>query len=209
MTGSTHSLRHRRTASLLAAGAVGALVLAGATACASTGKSVSVSSGGSYSGSASATSASPSASASASTSASARSSGGATAPATGSTGSGTNTGTSTVNPGGIMVYPNDQLTTAPAGTKYVLFDSAAHSKDGRTLYLGIESQGGACGKYDVVAQESSGSVSVGLIHVSAGTQMCPMYVAHMLVVAKLSAPLDGRRVIDLANGQTVASAQIG
>ena len=207
MTGSTHSLRHRRTASLLAAGAVGALVLAGATACASTGKSVSVSSGGSYSGSASATSASPSASAP--TSASATSSGAATAPATGSSGSGTNTGTSTVNPGGIIVSPNDQLTTAPAGTKYVLFDSAAHSKDGRTLYLGIESQGGACGKYDVVVQQSSGSVSVGLVHVSAGTQMCPMYVAHMLVVAKLSAPLDGRRVIDLANGQTVASAQIG
>lgn len=208
MTGSTHSLRHRRTASLLAAGAVGALVLAAVTACASTGKSVSVSSGGSYSGSASATSASPSASASASAS----SSGAATAPATGSTGStgsGTSTGPSTVNPGGITVSPNDQLTTAPAGTRYVLFDSAAHSTDGRTLYLGIESQGGACGKYDVVVQESSGSVSVGLIHVSAGTQMCPMYVAHMLVVAKLSAPLDGRRVIDLANGQTVASAQIG
>jgi hypothetical protein len=208
MTGSTHSLRHRRTASLLAAGTVGTLVLAGATACASTGKSVSVSSGGSYSGSASATSASPSASASASAS----SSGAATAPATGSTGStgsGTSTGPSTVNPGGITVSPNDQLTTAPAGTKYVLFDSAAHSTDGRTLYLGIESQGGACGKYDVVVQESSGSVSVGLIHVSAGTQMCPMYVAHMLVVAKLSAPLDSRRVIDLANGQTVASAQIG
>ncbi len=208
MTGSTHSLRHRRAASLLAAGAVGALVLAGTTACASTGKSVSVSSGGSYSGSASATSASPSASASASAS----SSGAATAPATGSTGStgsGTNTGPSTVNPGGITVSPNDQLTKAAAGTKYVLFDSAAHSTDGRTLYLGIESQGGACGKYDVVVQESSGSVSVGLIHVSAGTQMCPMYVAHMLVVAKLSAPLDGRRVIDLANGQTVASAQIG
>jgi hypothetical protein len=201
-------LRHRRTASLLAAGTVGALVLAGATACASTGKSVSVSSGGSYSGSASATSASPSASASASAS----SSGAGTAPATGSTGStgsGTSTGPSTVNPGGITVSPNDQLTKAPAGTKYVLFDSAAHSTDGRTLYLGIESQGGACGKYDVVVQESSGSVSVGLIHVPAGTQMCPMYVAHMLVVAKLSAPLDGRRVIDLANGQTVASAQIG
>lgn len=208
MTGSTHSLRHRRAASLLAAGAVGALVLAGATACASTGKSVGVSAGGSYSGSASATSASPSASASASPS-----SGAATAPATGSTkstGSGTSTGPSTVNPGGgITVTPNDQLTTAPAGTKYVLFDSAAHSTDGRTLYLGIESQGGACGKYDVVLQESSGSVGVGLVHVSAGTQMCPMYVAHMLVVAKLSAPLDGRRVIDLANGQTVASAQIG
>ena len=197
MTGSTHSLRHRRTASLLAAGTVGALVLAAVTACASTGKSVSVSSGGSYSGSASATSASPSASASASAS------------STGSTGSGTSTGPSTVNPGGITVSPNDQLTTAPAGTRYVLFDSAAHSTDGRTLYLGIESQGGACGKYDVVVQESSGSVSVGLIHVSAGTQMCPMYVAHMLIVAKLSAPLDGRRVIDLANGQTVASAQIG
>ena len=39
--------------------------------------------------------------------------------------------------------------------------------------------------------------------------MCPMYVTKTLVLASLSAPLDGRPVIDLANGQTVAAAQIG
>jgi hypothetical protein len=111
--------------------------------------------------------------------------------------------------GAISTTPEAQLTQAPAGTKFVVFMSAAHSADGRTLYLGIESQGGACGKYDVVVQQSSASVSVGLIHLPSGGQICPMFVAHMLVPAKLAAPLDGRRVIDLANGQTVASAQIG
>jgi hypothetical protein len=111
--------------------------------------------------------------------------------------------------GALPVAPSAQLTTAPANTKYTAFQSAAHSADGRTLYLGIESQGGACGQYDVVLEQSGSSVSVGLVHLPAGARICPMYVAHMLVTAKLSAPLDGRRVIDLANGQTIASAQLG
>ncbi|MBR7826533.1 hypothetical protein KDK95_09480 [Actinospica sp. MGRD01-02] len=197
MTGSTHSLRRRRTATLLAAGAVGALLLAGATACASTGKSVSVSSGGSYSGSASATagSASPSAS-----------------PSAGATGSTSAGGTTTASSGGLgapVITPNAQLSSSTAGTKYTAFDSASHSADGRTLYLGIESQGGACGKYDVVLQQSGTTVSVGLVHLSSAGRMCPMYVTHMLVRATLAAPLDSRKVVDLANGETVASAQIG
>jgi hypothetical protein len=185
---------------LLTTGAVGALVLAGATACASTSKSVSVSSGGSYSSSPSVASASPSTSPSASASKS------ASMPASASP--------STTSPtiaagGGVGDTPNAQLTNAPSGTKYTPFQSAAHSADGRTLYLALESQGGACGQYDVVVQQSSSSVSVGLIHLSAGTRMCPQFITRMLVPAKLSAPLDGRRVIDLANGQTVVSAQIG
>lgn len=180
----------------LAAGAVGALLLAGATACASTSKSVSVSSGTTSSGAAS-TGASPSASASAGT---------GTASPTGATA----TSTQTLGTGGALpVTPSAQLTSAPADTKYTAFESAAHSADGRTLYLGIESQGGACGQYNVVLEQTGSSVSVGLVHLPAGGRICPMYVAHMLVTAKLSAPLDGRRVIDLANGQTIASAQIG
>jgi hypothetical protein len=207
MTGSTHSLRHRRTASLLAAGAVGALLLAGATACASTGKSVSVSSGGSYSGSASAGSASPSASSSPPTSSSPSASGSAAASGSASAG-----GTTTAASGGLgapVITPNAQLSSSTAGTKYTAFDSASHSADGRTLYLGIESQGGACGKYDVVLQQSGSTVGVGLVHLSSAGHMCPMYVTHMLVRATLAAPLDSRKVVDLANGQTVASAQIG
>lgn len=195
MTGSTHSLRHRRTASLLAAGAVGALLLAGATACTSTSKSVSVSSGGTYSGSPTATSASPSTSSSAAASSS---------PSAGGTTTGTTSGL-----GAPAITPNAQLSSSTAGTKYTEFDSASHTADGRTLYLGIESQGGACGKYDVVLQQSGSTVSVGLVHLSSAGHMCPMYVTHMLVRATLAAPLDSRKVVDLANGQTVASAQIG
>jgi hypothetical protein len=107
-----------------------------------------------------------------------------------------------------VVTPQAQLPATPSGGKLTEFLTAAHSADGRTLYLGIESQGGACGQYDVVLQQSGGSVSAGLVHLSAGGRICPMYVAHMLVEAKLSAPLDGRRVIDLANGQTVAAPQL-
>jgi hypothetical protein len=72
-----------------------------------------------------------------------------------------------------------------------------------TLYLGIESQGGACGQYDVVVQQSSTTVSVGLVHLAPGARVCPMYVTRMLIPAKLSSPLGGRSVVDLENGQVV------
>ena len=190
---------------MLAAGAVGALVLAGATACASATKTVSVSSGGSSSGSSSvqATSASPSPSASAS--------GAASASASASAGAGSTASNHPLIPstGGPVITPKAQVSAAPAGTKLTAFESAAHSADGRKLYLGLESQGGACGQYNVVVQQTSSTVSVGLVHLSAGGVMCPMFVTHTLVVATLANPLDGRTVIDLANGQTVSSPQIG
>ncbi len=107
-----------------------------------------------------------------------------------------------------MVSPQAQVPTAPTGNKLIPFDSAAHSADGRTIYLGLESEGGACGQYDVVLQQTGTTVSAGLAHLSSGGHVCPMYVAHMLVEVKLSAPLDGRRVIDLANGQVVSSPQV-
>lgn len=193
MTGRTRSSarHHSGIGAALAAGAVGALVLAGATACASATKSVSVSEGGSSSGAATA-SASPSASASASAGASATPSNHTMIPA-----------------GGTLVTPKAQLSAVPAGQKLTAFQTAAHSADGKTLYLGLESQGGACGQYDVVLQQTGSTVSVGLVHLSSGGVMCPMFVGHTLVVAQLSAPLDGRHVVDLADGQTVTSAQIG
>ena len=198
MSGRTESAARGRIASLLTAGAIGALVLAGATACASSTQTagasdtstVPVATGSSAAASSGAT-ASSSASASASASSSATSSNHPMIPTT----------------GGIVVTPQAQVSTTPTG-KLTGFTTAAHSADGLTLYLGIESQGGACGQYDVVLQQTSSSVSVGLVHLSSGGRMCPMYVAHMLVQAKLAAPLDGRRVIDLANGQTVNSPQI-
>jgi hypothetical protein len=72
-----------------------------------------------------------------------------------------------------------------------------------TLYVGVESQGGACGQYDVVLEQTSTTVSVGLVHLASGGRVCPMYVTHMLIPAKLSSPLAGRTVVDLENGQVV------
>jgi len=201
MSGKTQSPVRRRIGPLLTAGTVGALVLAGATACASSTKTVGSSDTSSVPVATVSTSPTTNGGATASASATATASGSASA---GSTASNHPFIPST---GGIVVTPQAQVSTLPTG-KLTGFDSAAHSADGRTLYLGLESQGGACGQYDVVLQQSSGSVSVGLVHLSAGGRICPMYVAHMLVSAKLSAPLDGRKVVDLANGQVVASPQI-
>ena len=211
MSGRTQSAGRRRLGSALTAGTIGALLLAGTAACASSttaasssdASSVPVSTGSSAAASSTATGGA-SASASSAASGAASSSASATAGA-GSTGS---SHTTLPSDGGIVITPQAQVPMTPSGGKLTAFTSAAHSSDGRTLYLGIESQGGACGQYDVVLQQSGSTVSVGLVHLSSGGRICPMYVAHMLVEAQLSAPLDGRRVIDLANGQTVASAQV-
>jgi hypothetical protein len=198
---------------VLTAGTIGALLLAGAAACASsttTATSSDSSSAPISAGSSPAASATASASASASPSGAASGPGAASSSPSTPAGAGTTTSTSPVvpGPGGIVVTPQAQVPTTPSGGKLTAFTSAAHSVDGRTLYLGIESQGGACGQYDVVLQQTGDSVSVGLVHLSSGGRVCPMYVTQMLVEAKLSAPLERRRVIDLANGQPVTSPQV-
>lgn len=212
MSGRMESAGRRRIGPLLAVGTIGALVLGGAAACASSGatasssdsSSIPVVTGSSPTMGVQATtwsSPSPSASSSGTSSAS---------PSSAPVVAGSTTGSATTVPGvgGIVVSPKAQVSATPT-SKLTAFTSAAHSEDGRTLYLGIESQGGACGQYEVVLQQSSTTVSVGLVHLPAGTRVCPMYVTHMLVEAKLSAPLERRRVIDLANGQIVASPQVG
>ena len=197
MSGRTESNGRGRIGSLLTAGAVGALLLAGATACASSAETVGSSDTSSVPVSVGSSAPAGGGSASASSSASA------------SAGAGASSSNHPMIPttGGIVVTPKAQVSTVPTG-KLTAFTSAAYTADGRTLYLGIESQGGACGQYNVVLEQTSTTVSVGLVHLSAAGRMCPMYVAHMLVEAKLAAPLDGRRVVDLANGQTVASSQV-
>lgn len=109
-----------------------------------------------------------------------------------------------INPGGVIQMPKAQLSTMPAG-QLTPFDSVSQSADGRTLYMGLESMGGACGQYDVVLKESSATVDLGLVHLPPGRVMCPMYEAHILVEAKLTAPLGSRDVVDLANGQPTTS----
>ena len=209
MSGRTESAGRRKVGPLLAAGAIGALVLAGATACASSTTTAGSSSSTVPISTGSSSDLPGPASASASSSASAPSAGvaSASASASASAGAGSSPSNYPMIPtgGGLVVTPQAQVTAVPSASKLLAFTSAAHSSDERTLYLGIESQGGACGQYDVVVQQTGTTVSLGLVHLSSGGRICPMYVTRMQVAAKLAAPLDGRRVIDLANGQTVAS----
>lgn len=197
----------RALGSALGAVGLGALLVATAAGCASSAKSTGAS--GSSSVQVVTTSASAgSPSASASTSASPSSAAGS-APAEG--GATTSTGASNhpiiPSSGGIVTTPKAQLSAVPAGAKLVAFDSASRSKDGMTLYLGIESQGGACGQYDVVLQQNGGTVRAGLVHLPATSRVCPMYMGHLLVAAKLSAPLSGGSVVDLANNQVVQAPE--
>ena len=211
MSGSTQSTGRRRIGSLLTAGTIGALLLAGAAACSSSTTTATSSDSSSIPVS---TGSSPAASSSTSGNASASASASSSAPTAASSSAAASAGaTTTDHPiipgvGGVVVTPKAQVPTTPSDAKFTAFTSAAHSADGRTLYLGIESQGGACGQYDVVLEQSGSTVEVGLVHLSSDGRVCPMYVAHTLVTATLSAPLERRRVIDLANGQTVASPQV-
>jgi hypothetical protein len=103
--------------------------------------------------------------------------------------------------GGITSTPKQQLSAVPPGAKLTPFLSASAGSDGRTLEVELESMGGACGEYDVVLQQSSTAVQVGLVHLPASGHICPMYVGPLRIAVQLSAPLAGRPVVDLANGQ--------
>lgn len=196
----------RGLGALLGAGGLGILVVATAAGCASTSKTAGAS--GSSSSAPVVVSSPPTTSTSSAGTlpGASPSTGGnpvSSAPANGGTAASPSNHPLIPATGGIVVAPNAQVSTIPAGGRLTAFDSASSSSDGRTLYLGLESQGGACGQYDVVLQQSSTNVQVGLVHLSSAGKMCPMYVTHILVTAKLSAPLAGRTVVDLANGEKV------
>lgn len=197
MAGKSVPEGRRALGSLLGAGALAVLVAGSVAACASSSPASAAGSSGAPSGgesvivSPSSSSPSPAATPSSSSPSASPS----TTASPGMTG---------VNPGGAMVVaPQSQLASPPAGQKLTAFDSVTRNSDGTILYLGLFSQGGSCGQYDVVLEQSASSVSLGLVHLSSERQICPMYVAHMSVEAKLSAPLDGRPVVDLATGQRV------
>lgn len=122
--------------------------------------------------------------------------------------------TGTVNPGGPnqgvqLATPVAQDGAIPAGAKFTPIESLGRSADGRTLYLEIMAQAGACGRYVVVVEETSSQVSVGLVHqpVKVGV-MCPMLVRIADFPAYLSAPLGNRPVIDLATGKSAGTVGV-
>lgn len=189
MTGSVRP----RTASLLA-GCVGALALTAVlSACASSATTTGAGGGGS----APVTVNSPSAAASTSAPASLPNS-----PASGTTASARSTA-STPAGGGTVTTPKQVLAAAPAGTKLTSFDGATASADGRTVYVQLESMGGACGQYDVVLQQSASAVKVGLVHLTSGGHVCPQFVGPMRIAVALAAPIASRPLVDLADGQSL------
>ena len=117
---------------------------------------------------------------------------------------------SSINPGGPMrptpssSTAQPQAATLPPGAKYMPIERLSQSTDGRTLNLTIMAQGGACGIYTVVVQESAAVVHVGLAKMPVKTGvMCPMYVAEKTFQAKLSGPVGSRSVIDLATNAPI------
>ncbi|HEY3870106.1 MAG TPA: hypothetical protein VGM10_17210 [Actinocrinis sp.] len=183
--------------SLLAAGCGSQRATAGAAPSSGTGSSASATATGT-SASATASASSPAPSAGSSTS-------GGAAPGA----------SSSVNPGGPMIglpvmAPEAQVDQLPAGATYIAFGDASRSANGMTLYLNFEAAGGACGKYDAVAQQTSTTVSVGIAHLPRPSGvMCPMFVTITNLEVQLSAPLGSRTVIDLADGQAVPVAVAG
>ena len=185
MRGKSDYSMHRRAYGLLGAAGTGVLVLAAATGCGSVVKAAGAS-GTSSVTVVTTTSSSAAASPSATGTASSTASNHPFIPTT----------------GGIVVTPSTQLSATPTG-KLTAFDGASRSPDGRTLYLALESQGGACGQYNAVVQQTGTNVEVGLVHLPSDGHVCPMYVTQMQVKVELSAPLGSRTLVDLANGQIV------
>lgn len=195
MTGSVRP----RTASLLV-GAAGALALTAAlSGCASSNTTPT----GSGVGTVAVTVNSPSAASSSPAATPASPPSAASAPATAASPSAHAPTTTSAGGSGTVGTPKQVLGSAPAGAKLVSFDDATASSDGRTLYVELESMGGACGQYDVVLQQSSAAVKVGLIHLSSGGHVCPQFVGPMRIAVPLAAPLSGRPVVDLSDGQSL------
>jgi hypothetical protein len=116
--------------------------------------------------------------------------------------------TKPVNPGGPVQTPSStaqaQTATLPSGAKYVGIQRESQSTDGRTLYLVAEAQGGACGNFTVVLQESATAVHIGLAKMPVKTNVvCPMYITARTFQAKLASPVGNRAVIDLATNAPV------
>ncbi len=189
MTGFARS----RTVSLLVGGLSAATLLAALGGCASS--TTSAGAGGSASVAVRTSAAAPTSStAAAGASSSASTQSGSSASAS---------STATVAGSGTVATPKQQLSAVPAGEKLTGFDSVTASADGRTLYVQLESMGGACGQYDVVLQQSSAQIGVGLVHLTSGGHVCPQFVGPLRVSVALSAPLAGRTVLDLANDQSL------
>lgn len=124
----------------------------------------------------------------------------------GATAGPTGSGAPTANPGGPISTPKAQSAAVPADSTLVGFEGVTKSSDGMTVYLSAMAGGGACGQYEVVVQETSTTVKLGLAHLTPDkTVPCPLFVRETQFPAHLASPLGDRQVFDLAGGQSVGS----
>jgi hypothetical protein len=101
--------------------------------------------------------------------------------------------------------PQAELSAVPAGARLVPLDSAASTRDGRTLYLGFESDSGKCGTYEVVLEPSRTDMGAGVEHLAGHGQACVLHDTDVQIVVKLPEDLDMRPVRDLATGRLVVA----
>lgn len=83
--------------------------------------------------------------------------------------------------------------------------SAASSRDGLSLYLGFDIDGGKCGTYEVVIEPKHKAMDAGVVHLPGGGQPCSMQDTAVDLVVRISTPLGLRPVVDLATGKPVVS----
>ena len=100
--------------------------------------------------------------------------------------------------------PHAVFSAVPTGAKLTGLNTAASTKNGLTLYLGFEIDGGKCGTYDVVLEPSRTDMGVGVIHLPGSGQQCSTPTQVMLLV-NISTSLGLRPVVDLSNGKPVVA----
>lgn len=108
----------------------------------------------------------------------------------------------------ILFYqttPRAEFAAVPAGARLTALQTAASSRDGLTLYLGFEIDGGKCGTYEVVLEPKHKAMDAGVIHLPAPGQACSMQDTAVNLVVRLSSPLGLRPVVDLATGKPVVA----
>lgn len=125
--------------------------------------------------------------------------------------SGTDSGSAPDSPGQVEpAEPAEPPASAPAdqpesgGTGPDTVGIESYSADGRTLKLHF--WGGVCTDYAASAEESGGAVTVRLTgEEKEPGQVCIKIAKRFTETVELSAPLDGRKVVDAGTGEKVAA----
>ncbi|MEO3846559.1 hypothetical protein ABGB09_02730 [Streptomyces sp. B8F3] len=125
---------------------------------------------------------------------------------------GTGSGSAPESPGQVEpAEPAQPPSSAPAeqpengGAVGSAVGIESYSVSGRTLELHF--WGGVCTDYAATADESDGTVTVRLTGEEKPGQVCIKIAKRLTETVELSAPLDGRRVVDARTGERVAAKE--